>query len=134
VVNGDDSIEKYVVELSIAIQEALAASAPKRRPRADPPPFPPELGMTGTVFMSHLSRLPSRMESKEKLALLKANIEELPQNILRQMEEEIIDEMRKAAANASANAQRSDQRPRSAREETPVSEQKLKPKRQAQSH
>jgi hypothetical protein len=41
VINEDESIDKCVEELSSAIQEALAASAPKRRPRADPrPPLP----------------------------------------------------------------------------------------------
>jgi hypothetical protein len=38
VINDEDSIHKCVKELSSAIQEALAASAPKRRPRADPRP------------------------------------------------------------------------------------------------
>jgi hypothetical protein len=41
VVNNEVSMDKCVEELSSAIQESLAASAPKRRPRADPrPPLP----------------------------------------------------------------------------------------------
>jgi hypothetical protein len=35
VINDEESIDKCVEELSSAIQEALAASAPKRSPRAD---------------------------------------------------------------------------------------------------
>jgi hypothetical protein len=41
VINDEESIYKCVEELSSAIQGALAASNPKRRPRADPwPPLP----------------------------------------------------------------------------------------------
>jgi hypothetical protein len=41
VVNDEEAIEKCVEELTRAIREATAASAPKRRPRADPrPPLP----------------------------------------------------------------------------------------------
>jgi hypothetical protein len=35
VVNGEEAIDKCVEELTSAIQEATAASAPRRRPRAD---------------------------------------------------------------------------------------------------
>jgi hypothetical protein len=35
-VNDEEAIDKCVEELSNAIQEALAASVPRRRPRADP--------------------------------------------------------------------------------------------------
>jgi hypothetical protein len=35
VVNVEEAIDKFVEELASAIQEATAASAPKRRPRAD---------------------------------------------------------------------------------------------------
>jgi hypothetical protein len=41
VVNDEEAIDKCVVELTSAIQEAKAASAPKRRPRTDPRPFYP---------------------------------------------------------------------------------------------
>jgi hypothetical protein len=45
VINDEESIDKCVEELSSAIQEALAASAPKSRPRADPrPPLPAGIG------------------------------------------------------------------------------------------
>jgi hypothetical protein len=37
-VNDEEAIDKFVEELSNAIQEAIAASAPRRRPRADPQP------------------------------------------------------------------------------------------------
>jgi hypothetical protein len=37
-VNDEEAIDKCVEELSKAIQEALAASAQRRRPRADPQP------------------------------------------------------------------------------------------------
>jgi hypothetical protein len=40
-VNDEEAIDKCVEELSNAIQEALAASAPRRRPRADPQPSLP---------------------------------------------------------------------------------------------
>jgi hypothetical protein len=41
VVNDEEAIDKCVEELTSAIQEATAASAPRRRPRADPrPPLP----------------------------------------------------------------------------------------------
>jgi hypothetical protein len=41
VVNDEEAIDKCVEELTSAMQEATAASAPKRRPRADPrPPLP----------------------------------------------------------------------------------------------
>jgi hypothetical protein len=41
VVNDEEAIDKCVEELTSAIQEATAASAPKHRPRADPqPPLP----------------------------------------------------------------------------------------------
>jgi hypothetical protein len=41
VVNDEEAIDKCVEELTSAIQEATAASAPKRRPRVDPrPPLP----------------------------------------------------------------------------------------------
>jgi hypothetical protein len=40
-VNDEEAIYKFVEELSNAIQEALAASAPRRRPRADPQPSLP---------------------------------------------------------------------------------------------
>jgi hypothetical protein len=41
VVNDEEAIDKCVEELTSAIQEPTAASAPKRRPRADPrPPLP----------------------------------------------------------------------------------------------
>jgi hypothetical protein len=41
VVNDEEAIDKCVEELTRAIQEATAESAPKRRPRADPhPPLP----------------------------------------------------------------------------------------------
>jgi hypothetical protein len=41
VVNDEEAIEKCVEELTSAIQEATAASALKRRPRADPRPSLP---------------------------------------------------------------------------------------------
>jgi hypothetical protein len=41
VVNDEEAIDKCVEELTRAIQEAAAASFPKRRPRADPPPHKP---------------------------------------------------------------------------------------------
>jgi hypothetical protein len=37
VVKDEEAIDKHVKELTSAIQEATAASAPKRRPRADQP-------------------------------------------------------------------------------------------------
>jgi hypothetical protein len=40
-VNDEEAIHKCVEELSNAIQEALAASAPRRRHRADPQPSLP---------------------------------------------------------------------------------------------
>jgi hypothetical protein len=41
VVNDEGSINKYVKKLFSAIQEVIAESAPKRRPRANPrPPIP----------------------------------------------------------------------------------------------
>jgi hypothetical protein len=41
VVNNEEAIDKCVEELSSAIQEATAESAPKRRPRSDSrPPLP----------------------------------------------------------------------------------------------
>jgi hypothetical protein len=41
VVNDEEAIDKCVEELTSAIQESTAASAPKRRPRANPgPPIP----------------------------------------------------------------------------------------------
>jgi hypothetical protein len=40
-VNDEEAIDKCVEELSNAIQEAQAASAPRRRPRADPQPSLP---------------------------------------------------------------------------------------------
>jgi hypothetical protein len=41
VVNDEEAIDKCVEELTSTIQEATAASAPSRRPRADPrPPLP----------------------------------------------------------------------------------------------
>jgi hypothetical protein len=40
-INDEMSIDKCVEDLPSAIQEVLAASAPKHRPRADPrPPLP----------------------------------------------------------------------------------------------
>jgi hypothetical protein len=41
VVNDEEAIDKYVEDLTSAIQEVTAASAPKRRPRAEPRPPPP---------------------------------------------------------------------------------------------
>jgi hypothetical protein len=41
VVNVEETIDKFVEELISAIQEATAASAPRRRPRAVPPPSLP---------------------------------------------------------------------------------------------
>jgi hypothetical protein len=41
VVNDEETINKSVEELTIAIQEATAECAPKRRPRADPRPLLP---------------------------------------------------------------------------------------------
>jgi hypothetical protein len=38
VVNGEEAIDKCAEELTSAIQEATAASAPRRRPRAVPRP------------------------------------------------------------------------------------------------
>jgi hypothetical protein len=38
VVNDEEAIDKCVEELTSTIQEATAASAPRRRPRADPRP------------------------------------------------------------------------------------------------
>jgi hypothetical protein len=41
VVNDEEAMDKCVEEVTSAIQEATAAFAPKRRPRADPwPPLP----------------------------------------------------------------------------------------------
>jgi hypothetical protein len=79
-----------------------------------------------TAFTSHLSRLPSRMATKEKLAFLKAHPEELSPNILRQLKEEIVaQKTNKVADEASTKAKGSGQQPGSAREEIPVSQQKL---------
>jgi hypothetical protein len=41
VVNDEEAIEKFVEELTSAIQEATGASVPKRRPCADPRPTLP---------------------------------------------------------------------------------------------
>jgi hypothetical protein len=41
VVNDEEAIDKCVEELTSAIEEATAASAPKRRTRADPRPLYP---------------------------------------------------------------------------------------------
>jgi hypothetical protein len=68
------------------------------------------------------------MATKEKLAFLKAHPEELSPNILRQLKEEIVAQKKnKAADEASTKAKGSGQQPGSAREEIPVSQQKLKP-------
>jgi hypothetical protein len=48
------------------------------------------------------------MATKEQLAFLKANAEELSSKIMRKMEKGIVVQMRKAAADATTNAQRSD--------------------------
>jgi hypothetical protein len=68
------------------------------------------------------------MATKEKLAFLKAHLEELSPNILRQLKEEIVTQKKKkkAAAEASAKTKGSGQQPGSAREEKPVSHQKPK--------
>jgi hypothetical protein len=67
------------------------------------------------------------MATKEKLAFLTAHLEELSSNILRQLKEEIVaQKKKKAAAEASAKEKGSGQQPGSAREETPVSQQKPK--------
>jgi hypothetical protein len=68
------------------------------------------------------------MTTKENRVFLKAQIEELSQNILRQLKGEIVAQKKKkkAAAEASAKAQGSGQQPGSAKEDTPVSQQKPK--------
>jgi hypothetical protein len=65
------------------------------------------------------------MATKDKLAFLKAHLEELSPNILRQLKEEIVvQKKKKAAVEAFAKSQGSGQQPGSAREETKVSQQK----------
>jgi hypothetical protein len=72
--------------------------------------------LSATAFLSQLSRFPSRMATKEKLTVLKAHLAELSPNILRQLKEEIVAQKKKAAAEASAKAQGSDQQLGSAQE------------------
>jgi hypothetical protein len=66
------------------------------------------------------------MTSKEEPALLKDHLEELSPCILRQLVKVIVAQKKKAAAEASAKSQRSNHKPGSAREKTPVSQQKPK--------
>jgi hypothetical protein len=67
------------------------------------------------------------MATKEKLTFLKAHLEELSPNILRQLKEQIVaQKKKKAAAEASAKTKGSGQQPGSALKETPVSHQKPK--------
>jgi hypothetical protein len=82
----------------------------------------PQEQLSVTVHISLLSRLPSRMASKEELAFLK----ELSLKVLRQLKGDINAQKRKTAAEASAKAQGSGEQPGSAGEETSVSQREPK--------
>jgi hypothetical protein len=55
-VNDEEAIDKCIEELSNAIQEALAASAPVRRPRSDPLPSLPAGIQDGIRLKNRLKR------------------------------------------------------------------------------
>jgi hypothetical protein len=55
VVVDEEGIDKCVEELTSAIQEATAASAPRRRPRADPRPTLPA-SIQGEIRLKNLTQ------------------------------------------------------------------------------
>jgi hypothetical protein len=82
-VNNEVSMDKCVKELSSAIQEALAASAPKRRPRADPrPPLP--AGIRDEISLNN--RLKGQQQVTRDPAL-KARVNRLQRSVIHRLNE-----------------------------------------------
>jgi hypothetical protein len=77
-VNDEEAIDKYVEELSNAIQEALAASAPRRRPRADPQPSLP----AGIQDEIHLKNPLKRRWQVTRDPILKARVNRLQRSVI----------------------------------------------------
>jgi hypothetical protein len=76
-VNDEEAIDKCVEELTSAIQEATAVSAPRRRPRADPrPPLP--------ASIQHEIRLKNRLRTQWQVTkdpALKARVNRLQRSV-----------------------------------------------------